>query len=228
LNWRVAIDKWLSVSVRRHHLDVDLEDIKMHMMGKVLEIGAGKAGRRGDFQPPIREAKQWTFLNLSRKVQPDIQADVSFLPFPPQRFETVVCLEVMEYVLNPNQALIEIGRILKVGGILVLSVPFMHRQDTEGDYWRFTQSGICYLLEKNGFQVTWLKKQGAALAVAVNILKFAINARKDSSRLIFGRLARPALNALWKRDYSNAKKTPILSTFTTGFLVVAKSIQHDD
>ncbi len=44
MNWRVSVDKWLSVSVRRYELDKDLVGLQDYIRGQVPEIGAGKAG----------------------------------------------------------------------------------------------------------------------------------------------------------------------------------------
>lgn len=224
MNWRVITDKWLAVSIRRNLLDLDLEVLKEQMGGEVLEIGAGKAGRRGEFRPPVNESEHWVYLNLSRSPLPDIQADVSYLPLAQQRFDTIVCLEVFEYVPDPARALQEIRRTLKTNGTLILSIPFVHRQDTQDDYWRFTESGAAFLLKQAGFQITTLKAQGAALAVAVSILKFVIHARNDKFRLLIGRLARPVLNSLWKRDNISSEKSPALLSFSTGFLITARPI----
>lgn len=226
MTWRTLTDKWLTVSVRRRLLDLDLEDLKQYMTGLVLEIGAGKLGRRGDFQPPVSESKQWVYLNLSTSQQPDIQADISLLPLRQQCFDTIVCLEVIEYVPDPIKALKEMRRALKPNGTLIFSIPFLHRQDTEVDYWRFTESGSIYLLKQAGFQVALLKKQGAALGVAVNILKFVIHVRNGDFRLVMGRLARPFLSFLWRKDDAIAQRLPILTTFSTGFLIAAKPISN--
>ena len=49
--------------------------------------------------------------------------DASSLPFASNSFDLVVCLEVLEHMLEPLQAAQEISRVLKPGGVLVASVP---------------------------------------------------------------------------------------------------------
>ena len=45
------------------------------------------------------------------------------IPFPDNTFDVVVCTEVIEHTPNPRQAVTELCRVLKPGGILILTVP---------------------------------------------------------------------------------------------------------
>jgi len=49
--------------------------------------------------------------------------DASALPFEPNSFDVVVCLEVLEHLFAPAEAATEILRVLKPGGVLVATVP---------------------------------------------------------------------------------------------------------
>jgi len=51
------------------------------------------------------------------------QGDAIEWPFPSDTFERVYCSEVLEHLPDPATALDEIRRVLKVGGVAVLSVP---------------------------------------------------------------------------------------------------------
>ena len=51
------------------------------------------------------------------------QGDAIELPFPSDTFERVYCSEVLEHLPDPATALDEIRRVLKAGGVAVLSVP---------------------------------------------------------------------------------------------------------
>jgi SAM-dependent methyltransferase len=50
-------------------------------------------------------------------------ADLRDLPFADDRFELVVCFEVIEYIENPARALDELARVLAPGGLLIISWP---------------------------------------------------------------------------------------------------------
>ncbi|MEE8395795.1 MAG: class I SAM-dependent methyltransferase [bacterium] len=45
------------------------------------------------------------------------------LPFGPDRFERVICSEVLEHVADPGGAVAELARVLKPGGWIAVSVP---------------------------------------------------------------------------------------------------------
>lgn len=78
-----------------------------------------------------------------------------------ETYDSAICLEVLEHVPDPFRAAAEILRILKPGGILVLSVPHLSRLHGEPhDYYRFTRYGVRRLLEKSGFTVLSLETRG--------------------------------------------------------------------
>lgn len=45
------------------------------------------------------------------------------IPFPDNTFDVVVCTEVIEHTPNPRKAVTELCRVLKPGGILIITVP---------------------------------------------------------------------------------------------------------
>lgn len=217
-----TLANWLGYSVRRKLLDEDLDAVRARMCGSVLEVGCGTIGRRGRFRPPIEQAANWAYVDLRDSARPTMQADIEHLPVQPACFDTVICLEVLEYVPNPKSALRELLRVLKPEGTLIISSPFLHRADTPTDSWRFTEHGLWSLLEEAGFKVQEVRQQGGALAVAANILKFAISSVEAKLlRYALGLVTYAPLMTLLRIDGSAARRLPVLNTFSTGFLVVA-------
>ena len=83
----------------------------------------------------------------------DLDLDVCAIDLPNASFDCVICLEVLEHVADPFAAARELKRILRPGGALFLTVPFLHpyhghKDSTSGshdsfpDYWRFTHQGL--------------------------------------------------------------------------------------
>ena len=63
-------------------------------------------------------------------------------------FDIIVCTEVLEHTLNPFLAVNEIHRLLKEGGVLLMTTPFNFRiHGPLPDCWRFTEHGIRALLK---------------------------------------------------------------------------------
>jgi SAM-dependent methyltransferase len=50
-------------------------------------------------------------------------ADLTALPFPEQSFDAVVSLQVIEHLQRPREFVSECARVLRPGGVLVLSTP---------------------------------------------------------------------------------------------------------
>jgi 2-polyprenyl-6-hydroxyphenyl methylase/3-demethylubiquinone-9 3-methyltransferase len=68
-------------------------------------------------------------INLAGKstnhslLQFEVVETVERLPFDDQSFSGCICLSVLEYLQRPGNSLDELARILKPGGMLVISVP---------------------------------------------------------------------------------------------------------
>lgn len=220
------IDRWLGYSIRRKFLDEALCTTQSHMTGAVLEIGNGRAIRRGRFTPPVgATVSSWKFLDRRAEVSPDLLADVTEMPVPSESIDTVVCLEVLEYVPDYLKAFREIHRVLKPNGGLVLSIPFLHHSDSSEDYHRLTENGLKDALQKNGFFLEKFFTQGAALATAASILKRSVvMVKMNVPRLLLGVLAYAPIQSLVFLDGPSVRWAPDLRRFSTGYLMVARKV----
>ena len=85
----------------------------------------------------------WAF-SLPNMDSPDVRGDICRLPFPDADFDFVLCTEVLEHVADPWLAVREIRRVLKPGGVALMTSPFMwpwHGSMRYADFWRFTADG---------------------------------------------------------------------------------------
>ena len=55
-----------------------------------------------------------------------LQADAEHIPIGDETINFVLCIETLEHIPNHIKALTEINRVLKRGGVLVLSVPYYY------------------------------------------------------------------------------------------------------
>jgi SAM-dependent methyltransferase len=86
--------------------------------------------------------------------KPNVFGDAQRLPFADETMDSVLLLDVLEHLPEPNLCLSEITRVLKCKGILVLQVPFLYPiHDAPLDFQRWTLYGLIQLAKKNGFLV---------------------------------------------------------------------------
>jgi SAM-dependent methyltransferase len=84
--------------------------------------------------------------------------DVCEGPLREEAFDIIIIQEVLEHVLWPRRAVCNLHKMLKPGGVCVVSAPFMIRMH-EGpvDCSRWTEIGIKYLLAEGGFDLAQIK-----------------------------------------------------------------------
>lgn len=79
--------------------------------------------------------------------------DGNRLPFEDGKFDSIISSEVFEHVANIEDIVIELNRVLKPGGIMLITVPFVYPKHCEPfDYKRYTLCGIENLLCNAGFE----------------------------------------------------------------------------
>lgn len=118
-------------SPHRNWLEKYLKEELPKLKGSVLDIGS--ANRRYDWLLKQKPVAIDIVANKEKEVE---FGDVNNLRFPDNSFDNIICLEVFEYLTTPQKAIDEIYRVLKPGGQLILSCPFMYK--THQDQLRYT------------------------------------------------------------------------------------------
>jgi SAM-dependent methyltransferase len=118
----------------------------------VLDAGAGAAPYRPLFAHCDYVTQDWPGSVHAGARAPDIVADLHRLPVEEASFDAVVCTEVLEHVAEPAVVLAELRRVLRPGGSLLLTVPFVVELHEEpDDHYRYTSHGLRGLLARAGF-----------------------------------------------------------------------------
>jgi SAM-dependent methyltransferase len=122
--------------------------------GRVIDLGCGTAAYKEDILKVAEEyvGVDWE-CSFHDRSNVDVFADLSRpLPFEDECADTLVSFQVMEHLKEPSFFLSECYRILKSGGGLFLTLPFMWEvHEAPYDFFRYTRYGLEYLLQKNGF-----------------------------------------------------------------------------
>lgn len=123
--------------------------------GRVVDLGCGSAPYR---ELILQKADEYIGVDWDGSAHDlrhvDVTADLTEpLPFEDDYADTVVSFQVMEHLPDTALFLNECHRILRPGGRLFITVPFMwHVHEAPHDYYRFTRYGLQYLCEKHGFE----------------------------------------------------------------------------
>ena len=118
---------------------------------------AGKHGRFLEFGYPTYRRyvepgniSQYDILDIDREnPEANIIADVESLSSASiGKFDVIICTQVLQYVQHPARAINVMHELLKPSGLLVLSVPFIAKDEGSiCDRWRFSCRSIKDLLE---------------------------------------------------------------------------------
>lgn len=114
---------------------------------KVLSIGAG--GHVNELLDRFAAANELTVVSMDVDPgrQPMLVGDLCRAPLADRVFDVVVAAEVLEHLHSPADGLGNVRRVLREGGRLILSTPFiLPMHDRPHDYFRFTAHGLELLL----------------------------------------------------------------------------------
>jgi SAM-dependent methyltransferase len=140
-----------------------------HVTGNVLDAGCGLQPYRNLFSSKVRYAgidvveskDDFGYQTLdahyySGDVWPVKSGTINF----------ILCTETLEHVAKPDIFFKEAFRTLKPGGEILLTVPFEARWHfVPHDYWRYTPTGLDFLLTKAGFVNNRVYARGNLLTV---------------------------------------------------------------
>lgn len=153
------LDKYIKNTYHRNILESLLKKHQHLIQGKILDIGS--RNRRYDclFKGTITAVDIFPNKRLN-VIFGDIEKG---LDFPNQLFDSIICIDVFEYLDNYQFAIKEVCRLLSFGGTAIISIPFMCYD--HDDKIRFTEQ---FILSKftnfsevksirigNGFTLIW-------------------------------------------------------------------------
>lgn len=192
--------------------------------GAVLDIGCGNDLYRDIF--PNKKT-----LELNPRGAVDFEADAEDMPIvPSDSFDVVLLMGVMEHMKNPANALQEIHRVLKKGGLLLMAVPFIYPiHDYPSDHWRFTEEGLKLILKD--FKIEAIEEQAntmETLAILFQRIGFQCTTlRWRPMKLFWFLLAKIFLllrNVITEQAGDIGKKTRVKNILVAGYHVAARKV----
>ncbi len=130
-------------------LDSELEQVRHYIGGMTLNAGCGER----DISAILVGFGAESVVNYD--IQPGISGAITGslakMPFAPDSFDTIFCNAVLEHVPAIDRVMQELTRVLKPGGMMIVSIPFLqpyHQCPT--DFRRYTREGLVELGELHG------------------------------------------------------------------------------
>lgn len=178
---------------------------------KILDVGGGRPWSKdmAKYKDWFKDSDYQT-LDNDPNTHPDIVGDIHSMVAVDSSFDALICKAVLQHVENPQQAVNELWRVVKTGGLVLAYVPFVYpyhaRAGVYQDYWRFTEDGI-KLLFKNFKQIEIQAVDGYA-ATMLNFIpwRFARIIFKDLSRWLDKNVIRSSLKSTRSGFYVFAVK----------------------
>jgi SAM-dependent methyltransferase len=209
---------YLGVSYRRKRVDADLAAVTAHFTGRVLDVGGAR--QRGAFRRPA--GARWVVADIEREFRPDVGADVQALPFRDAVFDAIKATELLEHVPDVARALGECRRVLRPGGHLVITAPFLERLHGDpGDYSRYTRSMWERLLAAADLKPVTIDEQGGYFTHLAGLLRFLVlRAPRPLRWAGYGFF--PLLDLMTRLDASPRARRSDFAAFVGGYLIVAE------
>lgn len=191
---------------------------------RVLNVGAG-----GDIQALTETyARKYGFSVVSTDIdparKPDVVDDITQSSFPSAHFDAIVIIEVLEHVVDPLRAAAEVQRLLKPGGSLVLSTPFIFPlHDRPHDFFRYTKYGLSSLF--SGLEALEIRERNSWPEAALVLLARA--AREPNATILSAPLMLALAFALFPIAWLVGRLMP--SDFaTSGYLLSGRKPQESE
>lgn len=141
------------------------------VQGKTLDVGCGQKPYEHLFKTTQYIGLEMDTSESRAMKKADFFYDGTTFPFGDEYFDSVICNQVFEHVFNPDNFLSETNRVLKAGGTLLLTAPFIFDEHEQPyDYARYTSFGLRHIFKNHGFDVLELKKTQSNVSLIFQLI----------------------------------------------------------
>lgn len=139
----------------RRRLYQNILKLSDNLCGNVLDFGCGTSPYKSLFKNVemyVRmDHKDSEVLTFDKEV---LSYDGDNIPGQNAGFDGVICTEVLEHIKDPDKILGEFNRVLKTGGVLLLTTPFLWEEHAHPyDFRRYTLEGLSAQLSAHNFEI---------------------------------------------------------------------------
>jgi SAM-dependent methyltransferase len=173
-----------------------------YAQGRLIDIGCGEKPYRDVFAPYVSE-----HIGVDHPDSPhaltfvDVLATADTIPVESSTFDTAVMSELLEHLEEPRAALLEAGRLLKPGGHLIITTPFiwvLHEEPR--DFFRYSPHGLRWLLESAGLEVVEITPIGGQWTTLALLGSYALSRMPSRLWWVTSRMASTLLHVGWRLE----------------------------
>ena len=201
-------NKNLDIYHARNSIFKAIEDAIPNFKGNLLDVGCGKMPYK-NYILENSEINNYvgldieTALEYDKYVKPDLLWDGKKMPIKDNSYNTIIATEVLEHCFEPEILLKEIYRVLKPGGLLFFTVPFVWNfHETPYDAYRYTPFALERHLLNSGFKDIKIKATGGWHAAMAQMLGLWIKRSPMSlkKRRVFSKIGIVLIKYLLKKE----------------------------
>ncbi len=147
--------------------------IRAHGRSRLLDMGCGHVPLYGVYRDLVQETICIDWENtLHSSIHLDFAVDLGGKqPFENGSFDAILLTDVLEHLAEPAVALCEAGRILRLGGKLIIGVPFFYWiHEEQHDYYRYAEFALQRMCRLSGLSVVELQAYGGLPEILCDLL----------------------------------------------------------
>ncbi len=189
--------------------------LSSQLSGKLLDVGCGNKPYQSYFQ----HVTSYEGCDFDASRGPvDFQCPADQIPRPDNSYDSILCTEVLEHVPDPAAVWREFYRILKPGGMVLLTTPmYWPSHEQPYDFSRFPAHGLVYLAERGEFEVLDLIPRGGVWA---HLGQVVLHMMQQYFRLSVQR-------RLWNRGVLALDRWRLNPAITIGWTILARKRTPD-
>ena len=135
---------------------------KVELNGKVLDLGGS---RKSGYHELFQGSPEFVVANISKHYGFDVYVDLEKkFPFENESFDNAIAINLIEHIYDYKNVFSETQRVLKSGGLLVFTIPFLfHKHGCPDDYNRFTDEALKKIAQEHNFDVIVIEELGEGI-----------------------------------------------------------------
>ncbi|WP_082722429.1 class I SAM-dependent methyltransferase [Burkholderia mayonis] len=138
-----------------------------------LDIGAGVAPYRVDIIEGFRVG-HYVAYDIAPSDATTVVGDARKLPFRDESVSLIVSMDTLQHIPAVADVFDEMERVLKHGGLLLVSFPFVFGECDVTDFRRWSLEGMADELRQRGFEILHAERRGGVLFAATCVLHWAV------------------------------------------------------